>query len=76
MIVSQNIHPVKNLYSLGGELLKIIDESNEAIDLFLLYDQIKIISNIGFSSYLYALDWLFILNLINVNEKGAIKKCF
>lgn len=76
MIVSNNISPTDNLYYIGGLILEILNDNyNKTLDILILYKKLVIKNKLTFVLYSYALDWLFISNLITVNEKGEIQKC-
>lgn len=73
MIISNNIPPEKNLYFLGAEVLKFITRKGK--DVLSLYKVVSMNININFVLYIYTLDWLYIANSINIDEKGIITKC-
>jgi hypothetical protein len=79
MILPQDIPPNKSLYYLGYEILQLLKaEQALTVDPKVLYDKFLITgnSNISFNYFLYALDWLFILNLVELTDNIRIKKCF
>lgn len=76
MLLPIDIKPDKSLYYIGSSILKILNkESLGSIDVTILFDKyIKASkSNISFNYFLYALDWLYILNLIEVTKENKIK---
>lgn len=75
MIVSNNISPDKNLYYIGGEILNILINENGKMDLIVLYSKLNTVIKVNFVLFTYALDWLFISELIENDKKGAIIKC-
>jgi hypothetical protein len=78
MILPRDIKPEDSLYFIGGNLLKTIKKLNaQEFDLFDLYQNHTNENNeCSFNQYLLAIDWLYLLNLVSVNEKGQLKKCF
>ena len=79
MILPVDIKPEKSLYVIGSKIIETINnESMGIIDLQLLYDKFSKTypESISFNYYLYALDWLFILDLIKVNGKSGIERCY
>lgn len=78
MILPRDIKPEDSLYFIGGNLLKTIKRLNaQEFDLLDLYQNHTNENNeCSFNQYLLAIDWLFLLNLVSVNEKGQLKKCF
>jgi hypothetical protein len=79
MIIPQDIKPEKSLYFLGSIVLTIFEEENNySIDVEVLYYKFgdKFNEMISYSYFLYVLDWLYILNLIDYNKDNKIFKCF
>ncbi|WP_149242603.1 ABC-three component system middle component 6 [Dyadobacter sp. 32] len=80
MILPQDTVPEKSMYVMGGRILDILqNEPFESVDPKYIFD--KYVGknpniDITYNYFLYALDWLFILNAIEVTEKLKIKKCF
>jgi hypothetical protein len=77
MIISKHIHPERDLYYLGAKTIEVMSISDkdewDYFDLFLELNQQQKISVNLFS---LVLDWLFILQVIQKNNNGMIKKCF
>lgn len=68
-------NPDFSLYSLGAVLIDVIKSSNVSVhDTSVLYHEFRsaLGNDLSFSVYLYTLDWLFILGLISIDEKGDI----
>lgn len=71
--------PDFSLYSLGALLIGVLrDSSQRTHDTALLYFDFKkeLGKDLSFSVYLYVLDWLFILGVISIDERGDIKDAF
>ena len=79
MIIDSDQHPEKNIYFIGANLIKILSSSKDmSLDIysvFLKYNK-ESKTKISFDYLLLGMDWLFLLNLIEVNPKGDLKKCF
>ncbi|MDV7558584.1 ABC-three component system middle component 6 [Acinetobacter baumannii] len=78
MIINED-HPNLSIYRLGGDLISILTNSPlEKFDVLYLYDSFKEITSndISFSYFMLTLDWLYLLNLIELTENGDIKKCY
>jgi len=80
MIIPEDIKPEKSLYAIGAEILELFKRQNlNAYDIYVLYD--KFLSSmhrdkkISFSYFVYALLWLHLLGLVNLNEEGKILRC-
>ncbi len=77
MIVDVNTPPEKNLYYLGAMLLKcLLETEDKKFDINQLYKVFSENEKISFVLFSYTLDWLFMLSLVRVNDKGEIVKCF
>lgn len=79
MIIPIDIKPEKSLYVIGAKIMEVFNnESMGVIDIKILYEKfIKIYQeNISFDYYLYALDWLFLIDLVKINKKSEVIKCF
>lgn len=78
MILPVDIKPEYSLYFIGGELLKTMKrQGTSEFDLLHLYENFNIDNpDCSFNQYILALDWLYLLDLIKLNEKGHLHKCF
>jgi hypothetical protein len=80
MIISQDTAPERSLYYLGYQVLQLLKSENAASsDPKLLYDKFLLIypsSNLSFNYFLYAVDWLYILDLVELTDNIRLKKCF
>lgn len=78
MIINED-HPNLSIYWLGASLIHILTNSPlEKFDVLYLYDLFKgkTSNDISFSYFMLTLDWLYLLNLIELTESGDIKKCY
>jgi len=80
MILPQDISPEKSIYVMGGRILEILNnEPHKIVDPKLVYDKyIQTHSDIKitYNYFLYALDWLYLLNALELTENLKIKKCY
>jgi len=74
MIIDKDINPKKNIYYLGAILIDIISKQ-DCIGSFDLFEQMRLIENISYSMFCLCLDWLFLLNIIEI-KAGMVEKCF
>jgi len=74
MIADQNTHPQRQLYYLGARIIEALNSGADTDDIFGLYQTIKEKEDISVNLFNLTLDWLFLLNVIFI-EDGAIKKC-
>lgn len=77
MIVGKNTNPERDLYYLGGKVIEILINSDEAeFDYFELYGILYTNHNISINLYSLTLDWLFLLGVVQRGPRGLLKKCF
>ncbi|WP_370452659.1 ABC-three component system middle component 6 [Marinifilum sp. N1E240] len=58
-------------------LLKcLLETEDKKFDINQLYKVFSENEKISFVLFSYTLDWLFMLSLVRVNDKGEIVKCF
>ncbi|MDR1747873.1 MAG: hypothetical protein LBR47_02305 [Spirochaetaceae bacterium] len=77
MIVSKNTHPERDLYYLGAKTIEVLNSSiQEEWDFLDLFAEVNTREKISLNLFSLVLDWLFILGVIRLNEKGEIRKCF
>lgn len=78
MILPIDIKPEYSLYFIGGRLLETIKKQNtQEFDLLDLYqNHISKNHDCSFNQYLLAIDWLYLLDLVSLNNKGQLQKCF
>jgi len=78
MIVSRDTNPERSLYYLGGKTIEILSDSknNEAFDYFELYRSLKKNHDISINLFSLTLSWLYVLGIIEKDEKVRLKLCF
>jgi hypothetical protein len=77
MIVSKHTHPERDLYYLGAKTIEVMNSSiQKDWDFLGLFAELNIRETISLNLFSLVLDWLFILGVIQLNEKGEIRKCF
>ena len=75
MIVSKDINPVNTVYYNATIVLAAMkDIDNDSFDFFELYKNVKL--KLSIQSFIFSLDWLFLLGVVNIDVKGKISKCF
>ena len=77
MILSSSRTPEKTLYIIGANLISTIRARQFVIvsplELFCSYKAAH--GEISFAYFNFGLDWLFILDVVELTEKGDIKLC-
>lgn len=74
MLLPDNIHPELSLYYNGSivlEELKKID--NQSI--MDLYQNVKTKKEMSFPIFMLCLDWLYLIEAAEINERGYIQLC-
>lgn len=74
MLLPDNIHPELSIYYNGAfvlEELKKID--NQSITD--LYKNVKSNKDMSFLTFMLCLDWLYLIEAVEMNERGYIQSC-
>ncbi|WP_435547836.1 ABC-three component system middle component 6 [Desulfobacterium sp. N47] len=74
MLVPDNIHPEQTIYFNGAFVLKIIQE-RRVMDMLDLYVQTTSERDMTMPVFVLCLDWLFLLDLITLNDIGKVELC-
>jgi hypothetical protein len=80
MILPQDISPEKSMYVMGSRILHILNnEPHKVVDPKIIFDKYVLIhfeTDLTYNYFLYALDWLYLLEAIELTENLKIKKCY
>jgi hypothetical protein len=74
MLLPDNIHPEDSVYYNGAFVLQMIQQ-NSALDLLDLYQQVKKLKDISMPVFILCIDWLFLLDLLVLNDQGRVELC-
>ncbi|MCW5206114.1 hypothetical protein VU08_04165 [Desulfobulbus sp. F5] len=74
MLIPDNIHPEQTIYFNGSFVLKTI-QKYRVIDLLDLYVQTISERNMTMPVFVLCIDWLYLLNLVTLNDKGMMELC-
>lgn len=74
MLLPDNIHPELCIYYNGSIILAELEKQTEQ-KLFELYHNVKKANNMSFSVFVLSLDWLYLIQLAQISEKGVVRKC-
>jgi hypothetical protein len=74
MLLPDNIHPEKTLVYNGALILKALKEVEE-VALLDLYLELRKESSLGMPLFVLSLDWLYLANLIEINNQGKVALC-
>lgn len=75
MLLPDNIHPEQSIYYNGAFVLQTLRE-HRVMDLLDLYVSTKTYREMTMPVFVLCLDWLFLLNLVSLNEQGRVELCF
>ena len=74
MLLPDNIHPELSIYYNGYVILTELEKKTEQ-RLLELYYNVKKSNNMSFSVFVLSLDWLYLIQLAQISEKGVVRKC-
>ena len=74
MLIPDNIHPERTIYFNGAFVLKAIQE-HRVMDMLDLYIQTTSVREMSMPVFVLCLDWLFLLNLVTLNDQGKGELC-
>ena len=74
MLVPDNIHPEQTIYFNAAFVLKAIQE-NRVMNMLDLYIQTTAEREMSMPVFVLCLDWLFLLNLVTLNDHGKVELC-
>ena len=74
MLLPDNIHPENTIYYNGAFVLQSLQNKNVQ-NLFELYQNIKEKREMSFSLLILCLDWLYLIDVAKINNKGEVRLC-
>ncbi|ASS96634.1 ABC-three component system middle component 6 [Peribacillus simplex] len=75
LIIRNDVKPESNIYYLGAVFLKYLQQ-HQKINIEDFFKKINTdYPSISINQILYTLDWLYILDLIDLIDEGVIIKC-
>ena len=74
MLLPDNINPENTVYYNGAFVLQELQEQSNQ-NLIDLYQNVKQKRNLSFPTFILCLDWLYLMNLAELNINGKIKLC-
>ena len=74
MLLPDNIHPEQSIYYNGAFVLQALRE-HRVMDLLDLYMSTQTSREMTMPVFVLCLDWLFLLNLVSLNEQGSVELC-
>ena len=74
MLLPDNIHPEQSIYYNGAFVLQVLRE-HRVMDLLDLYMSTQMQQEMTMPVFVLCLDWLYLLNLVSLNELGGVELC-
>ena len=76
MIISQDTNPEREVYYLGALVLQTLKQAPESsFDFFDVFQELNVQKKVSINLFTLTLDWLFLLDVISI-DNGKIIKCF
>ena len=74
MLLPDNIHPVLSIYYNGSIVLAELNEESK-LQIMDLYQRVKERNGMSFPIFILSLDWLYLINVAQVNSEGVVELC-
>lgn len=74
MLLPDNIHPESSIYYNGSIILNELENVSK-LKIIDLYYNIKKDNEMSFSIFLLSLDWLYLIDVAKIDERGFVYKC-
>lgn len=74
MLLPDNIHPDNSIYFNGAMVLKEL-QAKRVQDIMDLYQGVRRDRKLSFSLFILCIDWLYLINVVRVNESGKVELC-
>lgn len=74
MLLPDNIHPELSIYYNGAIVLNELKKEDKQ-PIINLYQKIKNTNNMSFPTFILCLDWLYLIEVAQINEGGYVELC-
>lgn len=74
MLLPDNIHPELSIYYNGSFVIEELKKENKQTIMH-LYQKIKEIREMSLPTFILCLDWLYLINVAEVNDEGYVELC-
>jgi hypothetical protein len=74
MLLPDNVHPENTVYYNGAFVLKVASE-RPGLDWLDLYAEVRGSRSMSIAVFVLCLDWLFLLDLITLDNFGRVQIC-
>lgn len=73
MLLLDNIKPEYSIYYVGSIIIEKL--KNKTYSLLDLFQSLNELNDVSFSLYSLALDWLYLIDMAEINDSGEIVLC-
>lgn len=74
MLLPDNMQPELSIYYNGALVLGEL-QKNSGQSILQLFSQMKRKTDMSFSTFILCLDWLYLINVAKIDERGNIEIC-
>ena len=74
MLLPDNMHPEHSIYYNGSIVMQELKLKDKQ-PVFDLYQKVKAINDMSFPTFMLSLDWLYIIDVAKIDEKGWVALC-
>lgn len=74
MLLPDNVHPEDCIYYNGAFVLQAV-RANPTSDFLDIYQHTKELKEMSMPVFVLCIDWLFLLNLLTLDDQGRIELC-
>lgn len=74
MLLPDNIHPELSIYYNGALVLNELQKKDKQ-PIINLYQKIKDANSMSFPTFILCLDWLYLIEVAQINEGGYVELC-
>lgn len=74
MLLPDNIHPELRIYYNGALILNEL-RHNKNQSILQLFSKMKAETDMSFPTFILCLDWLYLIDIAKINERGVIEIC-
>lgn len=74
MLLPDNVHPENTVYYNGALVLQVLNRRNDMtwLDLF---QEVQSVRKMSMAVFVLSLDWLFLADIISVDNTGLVQTC-
>ena len=74
MLLPDNIHPEHSIYYNGSIVLAELNEESK-LKIMDLYQRVKKRNGMSFPIFILSLDWLYLIDVAQINSEGVVELC-